>query len=147
MKQIICNTFNQLTTQQLYDVLKLRQDVFIIEQNCIYEDIDRLDMEAAHLLLTDGDYLVACSRIVPAGKKYGEPSIGRIVTSPDRRGEGHGREIVKLSMEYLRNRGENRVRIEAQAHLQTFYAGFGFSPDGEVFDLDGIPHIEMTALL
>lgn len=147
MTLITCTSFHDLTTEQLYKILKLRQDVFIIEQDCIYEDIDNLDQQSIHLLLMDGEKLAAYSRIVPADVKYNEPSIGRIISSSDYRRKGLGREIVKHSLNYLRDRGESVARIEAQAHLRDFYSSFGFEPEGEIYDLDGIPHIEMLIRL
>ncbi|MCC5915055.1 MAG: GNAT family N-acetyltransferase [Balneolaceae bacterium] len=143
MTLITSTSFDHLTSEQLYKVLKLRQDVFIIEQDCIYEDIDNLDQQSIHLLLMDGEKLAAYSRIVPADVKYSEPSIGRIISSSDYRRKGLGREIVQHSLNFLRDRGESVARIEAQAHLQDFYSSFGFEPEGEIYDLDGIPHIEM----
>lgn len=132
-----------LSADELYGVLKLRQDVFIIEQDCIYNDIDNLDQQSEHLLMLDGETIAAYSRIVPAGTKFGLPSIGRIVVSPDYRGQGCGRAIVKKSIALILQKGVDQIAIEAQEYLRDFYEELGFKKNSELYDLDGIPHIKM----
>jgi len=143
MNWIHRDTFDSLSTLELYEILKLRQDVFIIEQGCIYEDIDNLDQASEHLVLKEQNRVAAYARIVPADVKYKEYSIGRIVVNPAFRGRGLGKEIVLKSLELLKQRQISVVRIEAQAHLRKFYHDLGFKDDGEIYELDGILHIEM----
>lgn len=131
----------------LHDILKLRQDIFIIEQTCFYDDIDGRDPQSHHLLLKDLDKLAAYSRIVPPGNKFTEVSIGRIVVHKDYRGQGLGRKIVSESLEWVQQMGFKMVRIEAQAHLQKFYSELGFEPASEIYEEDGIPHLQMIQKL
>lgn len=137
------SSFNSIPGKQIYDVLKLRQDVFILEQNCFYEDIDYLDQEAEHLLVSDKDELCGYLRIVPPGIKYSEISIGRIVVKKSFRGKNLGKELVNRALNEIQTRKRQPVRIEAQAHLIPFYSDLGFSIKGAVYELDGIPHVEM----
>ncbi len=147
MNWVLYHGFEKFPADELYAVLKLRQDVFIIEQTCIYDDIDGLDSTSTHLLLKEGDLLVAYSRLVPADKKFDEISIGRIVVNRSFRGQGLGRKIIKKSMDLSSETGHSSVRIEAQAHLLEFYESLGFVSAGEIYDLDGIPHLQMTRAL
>ncbi len=135
--------FNSLTASDIYKILKLRQDIFIIEQDCIYEDIDNLDQSSEHLMLFDGETLVAYSRIVPPGKKFEDYSIGRIIVEKGYRGKNFGREIVKKSLSILKERNADIVRIEAQEYLLDFYTSLGFRAISDSYPVDGIPHIEM----
>ncbi len=147
IKWIRYTDFQTIPAEELYRILKLRQDVFIIEQDCIYEDIDGFDQQSLHLLMKQEETLVGYSRIVPASLKYDEVSIGRIVVNPPFRGLGYGKEIVRKSLEWINESADEPnplpVRIEAQAHLQQFYSGLGFEADGDIYILDGIPHLEM----
>lgn len=144
MNRVHYQQFSDIPSDQLYSILKLRQDVFIIEQNCIYSDIDNYDQKAEHLLYFEGDTLIGYSRLLPPGIKYPEASIGRIISNPDFRRKGIGRTVVSDSIQILQDASCKAIRIEAQAHLQKFYSEFGFKPDGSVYDLDGIPHLEMV---
>lgn len=138
--------FKDIPAGRLYEVLKLRQDVFIIEQNCIYEDIDQLDQESRHLLLLDSENDTLCGylRIVPPGKKFTEISIGRIVIEKIYRGQGLGKALIKKAVKILEEEKSPAIRIEAQAHLRQFYTQLGFIADSPPYDLDGIPHLEMV---
>ena len=138
-------SFNELTTDQLYDLLKLRQNVFIIEQDCVYPDIDGYDKNAVHFLIYDDKELVAYSRIFSPDIKYNsETSIGRIIVSPKHRGGQLGRELIKDSISYCTTSfPENDIRIEAQAMLKSYYSKLGFVDDSEIYDVDGIDHIQM----
>ncbi len=135
--------FDSLTPTDLYLILKLRQDVFIIEQNCIYEDIDTIDLSSEHIMLFDEDKLAAYSRLVLPSKKFKEHSIGRIVVDRAYRGKRFGREIVKKSIETLKSKGVETIRIEAQEYLLDFYTSFGFKKVSNSYPVDGIPHVEM----
>lgn len=138
--------FQQLSPGLLYEILSLRQEVFIFEQNCPYKDMDGLDPHAWHLLGRNerGD-LMAYLRIVAPGFKYREPAIGRVVTHKSIRGTGIGRELMIRGIEKAEElyRG-SAIRLSAQLYAQSFYAQFGFSAVGEPYDEDGIPHIEMV---
>jgi ElaA protein len=142
------NSFADLTAAQLYAMLALRQEVFVLEQACLYPDIDGLDTGAHHLLgwrKVDGrQELVAHLRCLAPGAKYDEMSIGRVVTSPAARGTGLGRELVAQGLDLARKlHPGHAIRIGAQAHLERFYAGFGFVTVSEPYDEDGILHIDM----
>ncbi|MBK8911438.1 MAG: GNAT family N-acetyltransferase [Chlorobi bacterium] len=139
--------FDDITARELYDVMNLRQRVFTIEQNCIYLDADYLDIHADHLLGKNGTgELIAYLRIVHPGKKYAEPSIGRVITAPEARRIGLGKELMEQGMAWIAEKHPNQgVRISAQHHLERFYMGFGFRVIGEPYDEDGIPHVEMVS--
>ena len=143
MANFILKSFDDLSPALLYQILKLRQDVFIIEQNCIYDDIDNIDPFCTHLCLMENKKLIGCARIVPTGKKFEHPSIGRIIVSPEKRGNNYGRMIIKESLKILRSQGADKTIIEAQHHLKNFYGSEGFTKEGSVYDVDGIPHIKM----
>lgn len=134
--------FNSL---HLYEVLKLRQDIFIIEQNCIYDDIDGLDKHSDHLLLLRNKDLVGYLRIVPDGKKFDEISLGRIVIHKNFRGGGYGEKLVKKGIQIAAGKKPGEVRIEAQSHLESFYQKLGFRTVSNSYDVDGIPHLQMLA--
>jgi ElaA protein len=142
------SSFADLTAAQLYAMLALRQQVFVLEQACLYPDIDGLDPGAHHLLgwrSRDGQQeLAAHLRCLAPGAKYEEMSIGRVVTSPAARGTGLGRELVAQGIALARRQHPGHaIRIGAQAHLERFYAGFGFVTVSEPYDEDGILHIDM----
>lgn len=121
----------------------MRQDVFIIEQDCIYDDLDRLDMQASHLLLFEEEELAGYLRILPAGTKFNEVSIGRIVIPFQKRNSGTGKLLVEKGMQIVLESGIHEIRIEAQQHLEGFYKNLGFQTKSAPYDVDGIPHIEM----
>lgn len=139
----IIHDFDQFEAIDLYRVLKLRQDVFIIEQDCIYDDIDTLDLVSRHILLYDHESLAAYCRIVPAGKKFDAPSIGRVIVNPKYRSLGIGKKLMKKAMKLLNGENVSRVVIEAQEHLERFYQSLGFHKRSEPYDVDGINHILM----
>ena len=137
-------SFDQLLPGELYSILRLRSEVFVVEQNCVFLDMDNKDLYCGHLMGWDGHLLAAYSRIVPAGVSYGENSIGRIVTSPAARGSGIGRELLVKSIDHLYTLyGKCPIRIGAQYYLKKFYESFGFVQKGEIYLEDGIEHIEM----
>lgn len=144
MQWIHTSDLHEISANDLYQILKLRQDVFIIEQNCIYEDIDNLDPDSEHIFCKDDDNIIAYSRIVPAGKKFNYPSIGRIVINKSFRGEGYGKEIVQRSLTILSEREVRTVIIEAQNHLRGFYKSLGFEKISAPYEVDGILHIKMA---
>ena len=135
--------FDELTARELHGIYALRVRVFIVEQTCVYQEVDELDLVARHLWAdTEADgRIVAYARVIPAGAKYDEVSFGRVVTAPEARGTGLGRELMRRVLELT---GGAPLRIAAQAYLEQFYAELGFVRASDVFDDDGIPHIEMT---
>jgi len=141
-----CLSFSQLSKEELYNVLALRQEVFIVEQDCPYLDADGKDQPAWHLLGFDDDQkLVAYTRLLDKGISYPKyPSIGRVVTSPSARGQGWG---IKLMEESIRQMGllfgKQDIKISAQVYLDKFYRSLGFQPVGEGYLEDNIPHIAM----
>ena len=142
------SSFAGLAVADLYEMLALRQQVFVLEQTCLYPDIDGLDPGAHHLLgwrTVDGKReLAATLRCLAPGAKYDEMSLGRVVTSPSVRGTGLGRELVAQGIACAeRLHPGHAIRIGAQAHLETFYAGFGFRTVSAPYDEDGILHIDM----
>lgn len=138
-------TFDELTLMELYRILKLRNEVFIVEQHCPYQDCDDLDQVSLHLQMIDQDHLLAYARIVPPAKAYPEPSIGRVITRSDTRGKGLGKRIMELAIDQCRSEYPGKpIRIMAQCYLSKFYKGFGFVDQGEEFLEDGLPHIEMV---
>ena len=143
MADFLIKSFGELTPELLYQVLRLRQDVFIIEQNCIYDDIDGVDPFCDHLCLMDDNHLVGYARLVPAGKLFDDPSIGRIVVPANKRGHGFGRIVIRKALNILGVRGANKTVIEAQNHLRNYYESEGFTAEGTIYNVDGIPHIKM----
>lgn len=143
MKWVYYENFDEIPAGVMYGLLKLRQDVFIIEQDCIYDDMDNLDQRSSQLVLFDADKVAGCARLVPAGVKYDEISIGRIAVAPSHRNRSLGRELVQRAIRIAGNKGHSVIRIEAQTYLGKFYESLGFVADGEEYILDGIPHIEM----
>ncbi len=143
MADYIIKSFDELSPRLLYQVLKLRQDVFIIEQNCIYDDIDGIDPFCDHLCLLENGHLIGYARLVPDNHLFDNPSIGRIVVSADKRGHGYGRNVIKKALEVLESRGADKIVIEAQNHLRKYYESEGFTAEGTVYEVDGIPHIKM----
>ncbi|WP_323142333.1 GNAT family N-acetyltransferase [Massilia phyllosphaerae] len=140
--------FADLTAAQLYEMLALRQQVFVLEQTCLYPDIDGLDPGAHHLLgwrtVNGKRELAATLRCLAPGAKYAEMSLGRVVTSPAMRGTGLGRELVAQGIACaVRLHQGHAIRIGAQAHLENFYGNFGFVTVSAPYDEDGIMHIDM----
>jgi len=138
-------TFQELTPNELYEILALRQAVFGIEQNCLFQDLDFRDQASLHLLGKDGDKLVTYIRLLPKDLVYQDAvSIGRVVTAKDARGQGLAKAAMRETLLYLKSNQNNAsIVISAQLYLQEFYESFGFQALGEQYDEDGIPHIKM----
>jgi ElaA protein len=141
-------SFAELTNAQLYEVLAQRQNVFILEQQCLYGDIDGLDLDAHHLLgwrAVDGQrQLAAYLRVLAPGAKYAEASLGRVLTTEAARRTGAGRELLARGIDYAgRLYPGHRIRIGAQQYLEAFYGSFGFQTISAPYDEDGIMHIDM----
>jgi len=140
---IRCKAFHELTVHELYDLLQLRSEVFVIEQNCIYQDMDGIDQKCHHLLVYKEDSLEAYARLIPNGLTFKENSIGRIITR--NHGRGFGSILMKETLKKMRMLFDNcPIRIGAQTYAIEFYKKFGFIPEGEVYEEDGIEHIEMV---
>jgi ElaA protein len=133
--------FSELTVAELYSILALRGRVFVVEQNCPYLDPDGADQASSHVWAADDTGAIhAYLRVVPAGTKFAEVSIGRVITAPEARGTGLGKELMRRGIAAA---GAGPIRIGAQAHLEKFYGELGFVRASEPYDEDGIPHIEM----
>jgi ElaA protein len=144
--------FNELSRDQLYEILKVRQAVFTVEQDCAYQDADGLDQVSWHLLGwrkdPDEKKLVAYLRVVVPGSKYPEPSIGRILVARSVRRTGIGKTLMREAItRTLTEYPGSSIRISAQQHLENFYLAFGFTTVSEPYDEDGIPHVEMLRSL
>lgn len=140
----ICKKFDELAPHELYAILQLRNEVFVVEQNCVFQDADNKDQYCYHLMGWLQDDLVAYSRIVPPEISYSESSIGRIVTSPKARRTGAGKELLEQSINQLHKLfGNVSVKIGAQIYLKKFYESFGFVQTSDIYFEDDIPHIEM----
>jgi ElaA protein len=140
----VCKPFRELTTEELYLILRLRSEVFVVEQNCVFLDMDNKDFYCDHIMGWKENMLLGYSRIVPPGISYEESSIGRIVSSPAGRGMGVGRELMQQSIQTLyRIHGKRDIRIGAQYYLKEFYESYGFVQTGDIYPEDGISHIEM----
>jgi ElaA protein len=137
--------FADLRVDELYELLTLRQLVFCVEQSCVYLDCDGKDPAALHLLGRDAaGRLVAYARLLPPGVSFVEPAIGRVVSHPDARRTGLGRELMREAIARTRAAfGPQAIRIGAQVYLRRFYEELGFDATGPTYDEDGIPHIEM----
>jgi ElaA protein len=143
--QWVFKPFAELTSQELYALLRLRSEVFVVEQDCVFLDMDDKDQQCHHLLGYKGDLLAAYTRIVPKGISYDDyASIGRVVSSPQVRGEGRGKELMEESIKRLHSLyGTVPIKIGAQLYLKKFYESLGFQQCGDVYDEDGIDHIPM----
>jgi ElaA protein len=136
--------FDELLAAELYAVMQLRNEVFVVEQNCVYQDADEKDRQSFHLMGWDGTKLVAYTRILPPGLAYAEASIGRVVTSPAYRGTGAGRQLMERSIAKTMEQFDVKaIKIGAQLYLQKFYESLGFVQCGPGYLEDDIPHIPM----
>ena len=134
-------SFEELTPQELYGILRLRSEVFVVEQDCVYLDADGYDENCMHLWAQDGDNFVACTRILPPGVYYEEASIGRVIVAKSHRGGVLGRELMRRSEEALYGMGhDGLIKIMAQSYLLRWYGSQGYEPQGDDFLEDGIPH-------
>ena len=140
----IVRKFDDLTVQELYAILRLRSEVFVVEQNCVFQDMDNKDQSSWHLMGWQGDLLVAYTRLIPPGVAYTSASIGRVITAPVARGTGTGKLLMERSIEEAKRLfGTVPIKIGAQLYLREFYHSFGFKQSSDVYDEDGIDHIEM----
>ncbi|MGF1752534.1 GNAT family N-acetyltransferase [Vibrio makurazakiensis] len=141
-----CIPFNELSKQQLYQLIKLRVDVFVVEQTCPYPELDDKDHQngVQHLMGFSGNELVACARLLPAGTSYDNVSIGRVATKQTARGNGLGHQLLKQALAECEILWPSQsIDIGAQEHLKAFYQEHGFAQISEMYLEDDIPHIDM----
>lgn len=143
LPQLHKKSFSQLTIDELYELLRVRSEVFVVEQNCVYQDLDGDDQPSIHLWLTVEGKVVALARVCPAGTHMKEVSIGRVITTE--RGKGFGRQIMLHAIDAaIEHFNAERIDIEAQEYAKGFYESVGFKQSSDAFMLDGIPHVKMT---
>ena len=142
-----CKAFDSLTPFELYSVLQLRNEVFVVEQNCVYQDCDDKDQLSYHFMGWKQNKLVAYTRLLPTELAYEEISIGRVVTSPSIRGTKIGKELMRRSIDKLHKLfGKSPIRIGAQLYLKRFYEALGFIQNSNIYLEDGIEHIIMIRI-
>ena len=137
--------FNELTVEELYDILKVRSEVFVVEQNCVYNDQDGKDIDSIHIMIKEGNKIMAYLRVIKPGVSYDNASIGRVLVTSKARKKGLARKIVCAGIDYIINSwNEDKITIGAQNYLRDFYESLGFEAVSEVYSEDGIPHVDMT---
>lgn len=140
--EIVIKRFQELSTGELYEILRLRAEVFVVEQNCVYQDLDKVDLEAYHVYLQDGGEILAYLRVIDKGKRLDEVSIGRVISL--RRRQGLGGKIMKAGIAVAKEKFQaKRIKIGAQAWAQPFYESVGFRRISDEYMEDGIPHVYM----
>ncbi|QIY84522.1 ElaA protein [Epilithonimonas bovis DSM 19482] len=138
-------TFDELSTEELYQIIRARVDVFVVEQNCPYQDLDNYDQLAIHLWAEKDAEVMAYCRIFDKAIKYPETSIGRVITTQKARGTGLGRQLIAYAVQIIENRLKTQdIRISAQDYLIKFYSDFGFRDTGKKYLEDNLPHTEMV---
>ncbi|MDX1829626.1 MAG: GNAT family N-acetyltransferase [Lutibacter sp.] len=144
MLKIITKSFTDLSINELYDILQLRAEVFIVEQNCVYQDIDSKDKKALHIIGLKNDKIIAYTRIFKSGDYFSEASIGRVVVKQQERKYGYGHQILKASIKAIETNFKTTViKISAQTYLKKFYETHDFKQVSEEYLEDNIPHIAM----
>lgn len=137
-------TFNSLTTSELYDLLQLRSEVFVVEQNCVFLDIDGKDEKALHVIGKKDNKIVAYARLFKQGCYFKESSIGRVVVKESERMHNYGSNLIRFSIQVIEDKfNTSTIKIGAQSYLKKFYESHGFTKVGEEYIEDGIPHIYM----
>ena len=136
--------FSDLSLNELYDILQLRAEIFVVEQNCVYNDLDGLDKDAVHQFLRKDGEIIAYSRLLKPGTRFSEYSIGRVIVMQSERGTGLGMKMMEEAKRYFVNElGAKKIKISAQSYLQRFYENLGFEIVTEMYLEDGIPHYGM----
>ncbi|MGB6127609.1 MAG: GNAT family N-acetyltransferase [Psychrilyobacter sp.] len=137
--------FDELTPIEVYEILRVRSEVFVVEQNCVYNDEDGKDIESIHIMIKKNDKIIAYLRVIKPGISYDNASIGRVLVTPESRKMGLARKIVCAGMDYIINNwNEEKITIGAEDYLKKFYKSLGFKVVSEVYLEDGIPHVKMT---
>ena len=140
--ELVVKHYSALTVQELHDILRLRAEIFIVEQNCVYQDIDNCDPHGYHLYLQDESGIVAYLRVLPAGVRYDDVSIGRVVSA--KRRQGYATRLLREGIRIAREKyGASRIVLGAQKYARTLYEGVGFVQFGDDYLEDGIPHVHM----
>ena len=142
-RPVIIKSFEELNKAELYQIIQLRIAVFIVEQDCPYPDLDYMDQDAQHLWIEDAGEIVCYLRINPAGSRFTEPSLGRIVTKKSHRNHGLAEKLIKKAIDLVCEKESRAIRISAQCYLEKYYEKFGFIKASEEYLEDDIPHIEM----
>ena len=139
-----CKKFTELEVSELYEIMKLRSEVFVVEQNCVYLDADGKDEKSYHFYAIENDSIIAYTRLLPPNLSFTEASIGRVLTAPSERRRGLGIELMEKSISKTKELFDTQtIKIGAQLYLQSFYEGLGFKQCSDEYFEDGIPHIEM----
>ena len=147
MKTFI-KTFDDLSNTEIYQILRLRSEVFVVEQECIYQDIDNKDKKAVHIFLKEKNEIIAYSRVFKEKEYFENPSIGRVVVANKRRMYGVGKKIMNISIDYIKkNIKAKSIEISAQKYLKKFYSNLGFVQEGEEYLEDNIPHLRMFLII
>lgn len=142
MGPIQIKIFQELTREQLYSILKLRVEIFVVEQNCPYPELDDEDQKSIHFFYEEGEIIIAYLRIIPT--QADNIRIGRVVTHKDFRGQSLSSKLMETAMEFIKeNHSNKKIMLSAQEYLQAFYARFGFEPVSNMYLEDGIPHVDM----
>ncbi|MGJ8591480.1 MAG: GNAT family N-acetyltransferase [Aquaticitalea sp.] len=145
MLKILPKMFQQLSTDELYAILQLRSEVFVVEQDCVYQDIDYKDQKALHILGFKNNTLIAYTRIFKPGDYFESASIGRVIVKADERKHQYGYDIMESSIMAIKiHYNETKIKISAQVYLKNFYNNLGFKEIGENYLEDGIPHVQMV---
>lgn len=140
-------SYSDLTKDELYALLQLRSEVFVVEQNCVYQDIDGKDPKALHVLGFKNEVLIAYTRLFKPGDYFKEASIGRVVVKKEERQHSYGHELMEVSIEAIKEHFKEKVvKISAQSYLKSFYNNLGFKEEGEEYLEDGIPHTAMRLI-
>ena len=142
-RPVIIKSFEELNKAELYQIIQLRIAVFIVEQDCPYPDLDDMDQDAQHLWIEDAGEIVCYLRVNPAGSRFLEPSLGRIVTKKSHRNRGYAEKLIKKAIDLVSEKESRAIRISAQCYLEKYYEKFGFIKASEEYLEDNIPHIEM----
>ena len=140
----VVKKFSELSIEELYQILRLRSEVFVVEQNCVYQDLDNKDQISVHIFIKEKNEIVAYTRIFKSGDYYKNPSIGRVVVSKKKRGKELGKKIMISSIDYIKeNLKSDKIELSAQKYLDKFYKDLGFYKIGVDYLEDGIPHQRM----
>lgn len=142
--EVIIKTFDELTLEELYQLLRLRSEVFVVEQDCVYQDLDNKDQKALHIIGKKEGKTVAYTRVFKPGDYFKNPSIGRVVVEETNRKYGYGKDIMLASIKAIETHfDKSTIELSAQCYLKKFYNDLGFLEKGEEYLEDGIPHVRM----
>ena len=142
--EVFVKKFDELTVEELYEILRVRAEVFVVEQNCVYQDLDGVDQAAYHVYIKESDEIVAYLRVIGRGKRLDEVSVGRVIST--KRHKGLGSRLMTVGFAVARDKfGAERVKVGAQVQAKAFYESLGFRAVSQEYIEDGIPHIYMIA--